>query len=158
MFKNCDFMLAFLRERNTSQSVIDVFNDLYTSLGADCFKFLFPVLLGDYAEKITMPKNPIQEMELFSLKRFFRHSLSVQSIKRLHNIRVLPLLGNRSSLVICFFHGFKHHVICGECVEACSGGHVFMTKQLCNNRQRNTPFLFFLFLLLQKGMQYGIVN
>jgi IS30 family transposase len=28
MFKNCDFMLAFLRMRNTSQSVADVFNDL----------------------------------------------------------------------------------------------------------------------------------
>ena len=56
MFKNCDFMLAFLRERNTSQSVIDVFNDLYTSLGADCFKSLFPVLLGDNGSEFSNPK------------------------------------------------------------------------------------------------------
>ncbi len=33
MFKSCDFMLAFIRERNTSQSVIDIFNHLYEKLG-----------------------------------------------------------------------------------------------------------------------------
>jgi IS30 family transposase len=56
MFKSCDFMLAFLRERNTSQSVIDTFNDLYERLGADCFKSLFPVLLGDNGSEFSNPK------------------------------------------------------------------------------------------------------
>lgn len=56
MFKSCDFMLAFLRDRNTSQSVIDVFNDLYVRLGADCFKSLYPVLLGDNGSEFSNPK------------------------------------------------------------------------------------------------------
>jgi IS30 family transposase len=56
MFKNCDFMLALLRERNTSQSVIDVFNDLYTRLGTKKFKQLFPVLLGDNGSEFSNPK------------------------------------------------------------------------------------------------------
>jgi IS30 family transposase len=56
MFKSCDFMFAFLRERNTSQSVIDVFNDLYARLNADCFKSLFPVLLGDNGSEFSNPK------------------------------------------------------------------------------------------------------
>ena len=61
MFKSCDFMMAFIRDRNTSQSVIDIFNMLYESLGAYCFKKLFPVILTDYAEKIAMPKNPSKQ-------------------------------------------------------------------------------------------------
>ncbi|MDD4378204.1 MAG: IS30 family transposase, partial [Eubacteriales bacterium] len=49
MFKSCDLMLAFIRDRNTSQSVIDIFNWLYAILGRDLFCTLLPVLLGDYA-------------------------------------------------------------------------------------------------------------
>ena len=30
----CDFMLAFIRDHNTAQSVIDVFDRLYKTLGA----------------------------------------------------------------------------------------------------------------------------
>lgn len=56
MFKSCDFMLAFLRDRNTSQSVIDVFNDLYIRLGAPGFKRMFPVLLGDNGSEFSNPK------------------------------------------------------------------------------------------------------
>ncbi len=56
MFKNCDFMLAFLRERNTSQSVIDLFDQLYGLLGEECFKKLFPVLLGDNGSEFSNPK------------------------------------------------------------------------------------------------------
>lgn len=37
MFKSCDLMLAFIRDRNTSQSVIDIFNWLYTILERDLF-------------------------------------------------------------------------------------------------------------------------
>ena len=56
MFKNCDFMLAFIRERNTSQSVIDCFNDMYTSLGKDKFKSLFPIILCDNGSEFSNPK------------------------------------------------------------------------------------------------------
>lgn len=42
MFKSCDIMLAFIRNRNNSQSVIDIFNWLYELLGdavfGNCFK------------------------------------------------------------------------------------------------------------------------
>jgi IS30 family transposase len=55
MFKSCDFMLAFIRPRNTSQSVIDVFNLLHGILGADCFHRLFPVVLTDNGSEFTNP-------------------------------------------------------------------------------------------------------
>jgi len=55
MFRSCDFMLAFIRERNTSQSVIDTFNMLYKLLGRDCFLRLFPVLLGDNGSEFSNP-------------------------------------------------------------------------------------------------------
>lgn len=56
MFKSCDLMLAFIRERNTSQSVINVFNSLYESLGTDRFKTLFPVILTDNGSEFSNPK------------------------------------------------------------------------------------------------------
>ena len=56
MFNSCDFMLAFIREHNTSQSVIDVFNSLYKLLGADRFKTLFPVILTDNGSEFSNPK------------------------------------------------------------------------------------------------------
>jgi transposase, IS30 family len=56
MFKSCDFMMAFIRERNTSQSVIDKFNSMYESLGKDRFKTLFPVILTDNGSEFSNPK------------------------------------------------------------------------------------------------------
>lgn len=56
MFKSCDLMLAFIRERNTSQSVIDIFNSLYGSLSIECFKALFPVILTDNGSEFSNPK------------------------------------------------------------------------------------------------------
>lgn len=56
MFKSCDFMLAFLRDRNTSQSVIDRFNLLDDLLGREDFKALFPVLLCDNGSEFSNPK------------------------------------------------------------------------------------------------------
>lgn len=56
MFKSCDLMLAFIRERNTAQSVIDVFNMLYDELGAARFKTLFHVLLADNGSEFSNPR------------------------------------------------------------------------------------------------------
>lgn len=56
IFKSCDFMVAFLRDRNTSQSVIDIFNSMYESLGTDLFKALFPVILTDNGSEFSNPK------------------------------------------------------------------------------------------------------
>jgi IS30 family transposase len=61
-FVNCSFMLAFIRERNTAQSVIDVFNNLYEKLGHEDFKRLFPLCLGDNGSEFSAPKK-IEETE-----------------------------------------------------------------------------------------------
>ena len=55
MFTWCGFMLAFIRDRNDSQSVIDVFGRLWTAAGADLFRRLFPVLLTDNGSEFSNP-------------------------------------------------------------------------------------------------------
>jgi len=55
MFTSCDFMLAFIRERNTSQSVIDIFNMLHETLEPETFKALFPLLLTDNGSEFSNP-------------------------------------------------------------------------------------------------------
>ena len=55
MFDNCSFMLAFIRERNTAQSVIDIFNDLYTKLAKDVYGKLFGLLLTDNGSEFSNP-------------------------------------------------------------------------------------------------------
>lgn len=48
--------LAFLREANTSQSVIDIFNRLYEALGPEIYRNLFPVLLTDNGSEFSNPE------------------------------------------------------------------------------------------------------
>ena len=55
LFKSCDFMLAFIRDRNTSQSVIDRFNILFDLLGPERFRKLFPVVLTDNGSEFSNP-------------------------------------------------------------------------------------------------------
>ena len=55
MFKSCDFMLAFIRERNTSQSVIDVFDRLYELLGRNTFMAMFQICLCDNGSEFSNP-------------------------------------------------------------------------------------------------------
>lgn len=54
-FRSCSFMLAFLRERNTSQSVINVFSYLYSILSEDIMRRLFPVILTDNGSEFSNP-------------------------------------------------------------------------------------------------------
>ena len=54
-FNSCGMMWLFLRPRNTSQSVIDVFNELEQTLGLDCFRLLFPVILTDNGPEFSNP-------------------------------------------------------------------------------------------------------
>ena len=56
MFKSCDLMLAFIRERNTSQSVIDVFNCLDETLSREVFSRLLSVCLTDNGSEFSNPK------------------------------------------------------------------------------------------------------
>jgi IS30 family transposase len=49
------FMLAFIRDANTAQSVIDIFNWLWQVLGPDTFRRLFQVVLGDNGSEFSNP-------------------------------------------------------------------------------------------------------
>ena len=49
-------MLAFLRDRNDSPSVIDVFSRLWTLAGPDLFRRLFPVRLTDNGSEFSSPQ------------------------------------------------------------------------------------------------------
>ncbi len=55
MFRNCGLMLAFLRERNNAQSVIDAFARLWELAGPELFRRLFPVLLTDNGSEFSNP-------------------------------------------------------------------------------------------------------
>ncbi len=54
-FVNCSFMLAFIREHNDAQSVIDIFNYLEEIIGLNTFKKLFPVILTDNGSEFSNP-------------------------------------------------------------------------------------------------------
>lgn len=54
-FVSCGLMLAFLRDRNDSQSVIDVFSMFQNWIGTDRFRQLFPVLLADNGSEFSNP-------------------------------------------------------------------------------------------------------
>lgn len=56
-FRSCDLMLAFIRDRNTSQSVIDVFDWLYSVFGSQTFCILFHVILTDNGSEFSNPKT-----------------------------------------------------------------------------------------------------
>lgn len=49
------FMLAFIRDANTSQSVINIFDRLYLDLRPDPFRRLFQVLLADNGSEFSNP-------------------------------------------------------------------------------------------------------
>lgn len=55
-FVESSLMLAFLRDSNTSQSVIDIFEELYRVLGKKDFCRLFPVILTDNGSEFSNPK------------------------------------------------------------------------------------------------------
>lgn len=56
-FVNCSLMLAFIRDHNDAQSVIDIFNNLNEILGIETFKKLFPLLLTDNGSEFSNPKE-----------------------------------------------------------------------------------------------------
>ena len=66
-FNSCGFMLAFLRDANNSQSVINVFNHLEKTLGITVFQRLFPVILTDNGSEFSNPTA--LEISPFSQKK-----------------------------------------------------------------------------------------
>lgn len=55
-FVKAEFMLAFLRDHNDSQSVIDIFERLYLELRLDRFMEIFKVWLADNGSEFSNPK------------------------------------------------------------------------------------------------------
>lgn len=55
-FVKTEFMLAFLRETNDSQSVITILEQLHLILGQDTFRKLMPLLLADNGSEFSNPK------------------------------------------------------------------------------------------------------
>lgn len=56
-FVNTSFMLAFIRNHNDAQSVIDIFNNVQTLLGIDKFKELFIIILTDNGSEFSNPSE-----------------------------------------------------------------------------------------------------
>jgi IS30 family transposase len=55
LFTQSELMLIYLREHNTSQSVIDIFDSLDHLLGREAFMNLFPVILTDNGSEFSNP-------------------------------------------------------------------------------------------------------
>lgn len=56
-FVKSEMMLAFLRERNDSHSVTEIFNMLYYGLGHEKFRAVFPVILADNGTEFSNPNT-----------------------------------------------------------------------------------------------------
>ena len=54
-FTITSFILVCNRDANTSQSVIDIFEDLYSALGMEAFIRLFPLFLTDADSEFSDP-------------------------------------------------------------------------------------------------------
>lgn len=55
-FVNSEFMIAFKREYNNAQSVIEIFDAIYDMVGLETFKKLFPIILTDNGTEFSDPK------------------------------------------------------------------------------------------------------
>ena len=77
-FNDCGLMLAFIRDANTAQSVIDVFNRLERLLGLRRFRTLFPVLLTDNGSEFSNPKmlEESPDTHLPRTRLFYCHPLA----------------------------------------------------------------------------------
>lgn len=70
-FVEQELQLAFLRQRNDSQSVIDIFNRLYLELRPDIFMEVFPVLLADNGSEFSNPSAIELDSQKNSRTRMF---------------------------------------------------------------------------------------
>lgn len=93
---NCNFMIAFIREKNDSKSVIDIFNYLECILGIELFKKIFGIVLTDNGSEFSNPlKLEFNENGEFRTRIFYcdpGHSEQKGSCENNHELirRVLP--------------------------------------------------------------------
>jgi hypothetical protein len=70
-FVESSLMLAFLRDANTSQSVINIYDKLDKDLGAKLFDRLFPVIVTDNGSEFSNPKKiEYREVKSTTAKRY----------------------------------------------------------------------------------------
>ena len=77
-FVNCSFMLAFIREHNDAQSVIDIFNNLQDILGIDKFKELFILILTDNGSEFSNPTEI--EFDLNTGKKELKYFIAIHQV------------------------------------------------------------------------------
>lgn len=82
-FVNCEMMLAFLKDSNDANSVEDIFDYLYQSLGHDRFSSIFRLCLADNGSEFSNPAR----IELHRLD--YRGPMSFSVIRRLRTRKVL---------------------------------------------------------------------
>lgn len=70
-FVKTEFMLAYIRDRNTAASVFEVFERLYWQLRPDRFMNLFPVLIGDNGSEFSDPLSLEMDAENNQRTRLF---------------------------------------------------------------------------------------
>lgn len=70
-FVESQFMLAYLRDRNTAASVTQIFETLYQRLQPDTFRHLFPVLLTDNGMEFSDPFSLEQDPDHNTRTRVF---------------------------------------------------------------------------------------
>lgn len=70
-FVKTEFMLAFLRERNTAFSVFEIFEKLYWELRPDRFMKIFPILLADNGSEFSDPLSIEMDAENNQRTRMF---------------------------------------------------------------------------------------
>ncbi len=55
-FVKAEFMLAYIRDHNDAQSVIDIINQICSALNCDVFSSLFPLILTDNGSEFSNPE------------------------------------------------------------------------------------------------------
>jgi len=135
-FTQTDLMLIYLRDRNTSQSVIDTFDMLEHTLGSETFSRLFPVILTDNGTEFSNPtaietdNKGCQRTKLFYCEPSSPHQKA--GIERSHEFirMVLPKGSSFDNLT-------QDHV----CLLACHINSLIRKK--LNDRSPATVFSFF---------------
>ncbi|MBT9133066.1 MAG: hypothetical protein DDT33_01597 [Firmicutes bacterium] len=135
-FTQADLMLIYLRDRNTSQSVIDVLNMLEQILGGETFRRLFPVILTDNGTEFSNPAAietdslGYQRTRLFYCDPASPHQKA--ELERSHEF-IRMVLPKGSSL--------DHLIQDGVCLLACHINSLIRKK--LNDRSPATAFSFF---------------
>ena len=81
-FVETSLMLAFLRDSNTSASVIQIINLLDKVLGSKDFSRLFPVILTDNGSEFSNQKRSKNVMRFHATERMYFTAIQVHLIKK----------------------------------------------------------------------------